>query len=345
MIAGDSGSGLFIKIKGVFYLKGIVSSSLFDEDGNCDVLNDGVYTNVIQYLKWIEDPSNPNSLVEEEPPKQPVNQLKPHVEASCGLMSQASNLIQGGSKASRETFPWTVAIYVKQSFDLYEQKAVGTLISNKHVVSIGSALCQPDGSGNLRAVTGTALKLNFGISDLQDSHIAGVLIIDGAERIVLHPNINFNVPRSADIAVTFLQSPIYFTNVISPACFVLSGKNDATQVGYAVGWGINEAGDYSSYKKFSQLQVQSEEICSKFYKNSFGKNYFCAASRQGSTPCELDDPFYMKIDGIWFLRGLMNFYYFRSDVNKCQENSPVLYEDVAVYSNWIQATINWTIYL
>lgn len=51
--SGDSGGGLFIKVEGVFYLKGIVSSSLVKVDG-CDVSKNAVYTNVLKFKDWIE---------------------------------------------------------------------------------------------------------------------------------------------------------------------------------------------------------------------------------------------------------------------------------------------------
>lgn len=50
---GDSGGGLFIKINGVYYLKGIVSSSLLKNE-NCDVSRNAVYTNVIKFKPWID---------------------------------------------------------------------------------------------------------------------------------------------------------------------------------------------------------------------------------------------------------------------------------------------------
>lgn len=50
--SGDSGGGLFIKVNAVFYLRGIVSSSLIKESG-CDVSKNAVYTNVLKFKPWI----------------------------------------------------------------------------------------------------------------------------------------------------------------------------------------------------------------------------------------------------------------------------------------------------
>lgn len=51
---GDSGGGLFIKVDGVNYLRGIVSSSLI-KDGGCDVSKNAVYTNVQKFRDWIDE--------------------------------------------------------------------------------------------------------------------------------------------------------------------------------------------------------------------------------------------------------------------------------------------------
>lgn len=50
---GDSGGGLFLNIDGIYYFKGIVSSSLI-KDEKCDVTNFAVYTNVLKFKDWID---------------------------------------------------------------------------------------------------------------------------------------------------------------------------------------------------------------------------------------------------------------------------------------------------
>lgn len=343
---GDSGSGLFIKIRSTYYLKGLVSSSLFDENGYCDVKNFAVYTNIPQFLRWIENPLDPASVREvPENSMQLINQQQSESanRLSCGVMNEASGLIQGGKQSSRENFPWAVAIFVKQNFDLYEQKAVGTLITNKHVVSLGNPIANLNNGNVVVPVDVDTLKMYFGISSLSEQFAAGVLIIEGAEKIVFHPNFKIEVPRSADVSLIFLQSPIVFTKFISPACLSTSRtdiKAIVGRTGYAVGWGINESGSYSELKKQTGLQVQNQTVCKKFYSQYIsGERYFCAMSKNGATPCDLDDPFYLKLNGKWFLRGLINIYFFHVDDNKCSSVSPVLYEDMTKYSNWIESTI------
>lgn len=52
---GDSGSGLFVHVNNVFYLRGLVSSSLNDIEIGCDVNKYSVYTNVTRFIKWINN--------------------------------------------------------------------------------------------------------------------------------------------------------------------------------------------------------------------------------------------------------------------------------------------------
>lgn len=51
---GDSGGGLFIKMNNVYFLYGIVSSSLI-KDGGCDVSKNAVYTDVLKFTDWIKE--------------------------------------------------------------------------------------------------------------------------------------------------------------------------------------------------------------------------------------------------------------------------------------------------
>ena len=52
---GDSGGGLFVRVGNTFYLKGIVSASLTNSLGECDVTNFAVYTSVDKFIDWIKE--------------------------------------------------------------------------------------------------------------------------------------------------------------------------------------------------------------------------------------------------------------------------------------------------
>lgn len=50
---GDSGSGVYVKYNGSFYLRGIVSLSLVNDDSECDVNRPAVFTDVTKHYDWI----------------------------------------------------------------------------------------------------------------------------------------------------------------------------------------------------------------------------------------------------------------------------------------------------
>lgn len=53
--SGDSGGGFIVNNNGRWYLRGIVSSSLFDKELlMCDTRNYAVFTDVAAYIDWIQ---------------------------------------------------------------------------------------------------------------------------------------------------------------------------------------------------------------------------------------------------------------------------------------------------
>ncbi|KAG5670174.1 hypothetical protein PVAND_000455 [Polypedilum vanderplanki] len=51
--SGDSGGGFYIQRESTWYLQGIVSSSLINEQRRCDVTTYAVFTNIAIYVNWI----------------------------------------------------------------------------------------------------------------------------------------------------------------------------------------------------------------------------------------------------------------------------------------------------
>lgn len=55
LCVGDSGSGLVFKVKNTYYLKGIVSSSLQTVNDECDVYQNTVFADLLEFKDWILD--------------------------------------------------------------------------------------------------------------------------------------------------------------------------------------------------------------------------------------------------------------------------------------------------
>lgn len=53
-----------IEINGIFYLRAIVSSAILNSNQTCDLSNYAVYTDVLKFLKWINEIKKSNFLVQ-----------------------------------------------------------------------------------------------------------------------------------------------------------------------------------------------------------------------------------------------------------------------------------------
>lgn len=80
---GDSGNGLFFKADNKFYLLGIVSSSLLDDEFNCDVTKFALYTDVLKHKDWIDNPSNEYQGIRQKDFKMCKNGQYIHLNAVC----------------------------------------------------------------------------------------------------------------------------------------------------------------------------------------------------------------------------------------------------------------------
>lgn len=125
---GDSGAGLFIRHNNVFYLKGIVSASLIDKEGKCDVNNVAVYTEVSKFIDWIRNT---------EPYAEPIIEkplLKSNESSSlqCGKVSHVAGLVIGGTQSRKGDWPFVAAIYKKPENIFF---AAGSLITSRHVLT------------------------------------------------------------------------------------------------------------------------------------------------------------------------------------------------------------------
>jgi len=52
--SGDSGSGVYVKHNEIFYLRGLVSSSLVNNNFECNTYKQAIFTDVTQYHRWIK---------------------------------------------------------------------------------------------------------------------------------------------------------------------------------------------------------------------------------------------------------------------------------------------------
>jgi Trypsin len=326
---GDSGSGMFIQFQNTFFLRGIVSSSLIDQDTTCDVTNYALYTDVFKFLPWVKNPF----IVQRE--KAPVS------NEICGDMGVGSGLIQGGYQASREIFPWTVAMH-DNYVSSYEWNVLktGTLVSRKHVVFPAGFVVYADDNGEIKLISTSRLTLYFGAHILKYKDSLPTQS-SGVAKLIKHPSYKNGSPREANIAVAVASKEIEFSDSIKPACipsYRASSDDLIGSYGFGVGWGMDESLKLSESKKYLKMKVISHAQCEKEHtqKSVIFSKYFCASSGSNETTCFGDDPIYFKTGSKWYLRGLWTAFYKLGNNWQCDPAYSILYEDVALYSVWIK---------
>jgi secreted trypsin-like serine protease len=93
---GDSGGGFYVIFSNIFYLRGIVSSSL-RKGFSCDVDAYSVYTDVLKFQNWIETLEDINKNFERKTEIEESDKVEEILGEvfQCGDMSSRSALIQG----------------------------------------------------------------------------------------------------------------------------------------------------------------------------------------------------------------------------------------------------------
>lgn len=201
---------------------------------------------------------------------------------------------------------------------------------------------------NYIAYNGSDIKLLFGSDKHKGFDEKNAVTIEGIENVILHPDLKGTKPRIANIALLKLKNSVKFTPHIYPVCImddmnsIDSDQNNYIKM-YAVGHGNDESGFVSIRRKQMPMSYTPDEICQRFFRKAFEKldensEFFCARGNGYETPCKHDKALYVKINGQWYLRAMSSmFKLFRN--NTCSVRAPVLYEDMAPFSHWIQQTI------
>lgn len=260
-------------------------------------------------------------------------------------MSYTKSLIQGGKHVDREHFPWTVAVFVKQQFGSFSYFSTGTLISDRHIVSTGLSFAYLDNvSQKYVARSPDDFKMVFGVNNLDETSAQGSFTIEGASKVILHPDIQHGFPRLANIAILELAHGVQFNKWVTPACLPSSDITTdlpglVGKTAFAVGWGQDDTGHDSKVKNCAIVKFRSESDCENYWGNSLRKSgtrkFFCAGGDGRQSACYRDQPLYVKTNSVWELRGLISIAENLPN-GKCDLNKPVLYEDVGQYYHWLQ---------
>lgn len=328
-VPGDSGTGLYIKVNGVYYLRGLVSSTLLNDDSNCDTMNFAIYTDVLKFTSWIDGSKDKTSQLNEENSKIEKEKLR---QENCGIMKGKLD----ASEVEDSIFPWTVSVVrsdeKKGNLLLY----TGTLISSRHVVlQVSNFLEMAYSLSKLRLFFGPATPTTLGIA---------------VSLITSYPDFkkkgNFEI--IPDIAVLLSAKAIEFTDEIFPVCLPTNTENSDIvegKLGYTVGLNMEDVDDNSlTYSKnFVPLKVASVKHCSsiygEFFFNSSSSTFYCAKPEvRTAKPYQLNDPFYIEIEGRWNIVGFL-YSCRNTTVRSCSGQKALMFDNISTLSSLIRADL------
>jgi hypothetical protein len=261
-------------------------------------------------------------------------------------MSSSAGLVAGGKVSTREQFPWIVAIS-KDTVDGWEHCGSGLLISHKHIVTSAFSVSFADNSELCKAARNDEIQLYFGTTKWNITNEPGAIFIDGAdgiEKVVLYPGARASDDEKKilpinDLAVIFLKNSIQFSNFISPVClwkFDTKASDQVGQIGYGVGYGYDEDEIVTGIRKYVPMTITDDENeCKSEYREYIENNptgkYFCAKGDENNFAYFFDHPLFMKINGKWYLRGLI------IGVSSASPRKMIYEDQSAKFVDWISS--------
>lgn len=272
--------------------------------------------------------------------------LSTHDAAICGRTDahfKLTHLIMGGDKIPRATWPWLVAIFLKDA-GAVSFLCTGSLVADRIVLTAGHCFRMYDKENERKP---TDILLVFGRYDLRNWTEPSVQLSD-AESINIHPDyvegeLDMN---DADIAVVVTTRRISYNSFVRPICLWPSStmvQNVDEMIGRSgtlVGWGPRLTVGLNLPRKL-QMPIVQKSNCFSRSKLNREMRTFCAGSRVGSGPCSGDSGtgFALWQNGAWFLRGIVSAAIGDPILNRCELNTFIILTDVTRFRQWINTFI------
>ncbi|XP_050677588.1 serine protease gd-like isoform X2 [Leptidea sinapis] len=263
----------------------------------------------------------------------------------CGTVvrNNPNPLVVNGKPTLEGQWPWQIALYQTQTVD-NKYICGGTLVSNLHVITAAHCVTR---KGSSRIVNKNTLTVYLGKHNLRTS-VEGVQIRLVAE-ISVYPEYNAT-SFNKDFSVLKLRESVQFTEFVRPACLwpenQIALSNVIGKKGAVVGWGFDDTGVASEELTLVEMPIVDQETCIRSFSEFFAKftsDYtYCAGYRDGTSVCNGDSGGGMvfKIQGIWYLRGLVSLSVARHNEYRCDPSHYVIFTDLAKFLPWIKQHTN-----
>ena len=176
-------------------------------------------------------PSRPSPTPAPTPPPPAPTPPPPPPPSSCkcGEPQGSRNRIVGGQPATKNEYPWTVALVRNGQTKPF---CGGTLLSSKTILT----------AAHCKVYQNFQIKVHVGEHDVTKN--------DGEQKIRVssftqHPQYNSGTTDN-DFAIIQLSRDVTFSNTIMPICLPDSNTNYDSRVSTVVGWGTISSGSSSS---------------------------------------------------------------------------------------------------
>ncbi|XP_065091701.1 prostasin-like [Ochlerotatus camptorhynchus] len=265
---------------------------------------------------------------------------------TCGEKKMVvQQLISHGYKALAGAWPWHGAMFLRNGRST--RYACGVTILTEQFV-ITAAHCTIDDNEKQRIPADRVyIKVGCNNLDANDMHVQQHKI----DKIIRHEGYNEGTFED-DIALMKLYTEIEFNSYVQPICL---WQGDTTlskivsQVGYIIGWGLNETFGEPQELNEATMPIVSKKECidsdpshySKFY---FEPKTFCAGYRNGThaAPGDSGGGMFLQNGQHWVLRGIVSTTKLIPDTLNVDANSFLVFTDASYYTKWIISAANIT---
>lgn len=341
---GDSGSGLFVRFRGKYFLGGIVSASLISA-GNCDVDTYAIYTDAQKMSPWIDSQtsnfyqSDFDQRLQTPPPKEPPK--RKYTANSCGIMEQdpeSALPLGGASIANKYQWPW-LSVIKRTSPAGNVTYGTGTIITSKHILShVCACITDRNKENQVVPVDTKEIFVYVGITALVEVDTARNNF--SVQRIVINPSFESGVINKGNVVVIVLDNYLQFSATIRPVCLWSSHPVDPSN-GYAIGYEvlIKSPTSYVGIKKHLALHAAHCPMDYKMLMSLSPSNYFCLTGEAESYQCVTSSlMLFIQRDGVWYAKGIIVFIPYQGD-EVCSMKFPYMFEDLSLYNSWIYSEV------
>ncbi|GIY81526.1 serine proteinase stubble [Caerostris extrusa] len=240
---------------------------------------------------------------------------------------------QGTGEAQFGEWPWQAAL-LKKDADDYVFKCGGTLIDDRHIITIAHCVDKfIDNKANLI--------IRLGEWDTQVTNEFLPHEDYSAEDIMIHPDYKINNLHN-DIAVVRLNRTVAFKPHIDTACLPQEDDDFTGKTCVVTGWGtdVYRQGDFSEIMKEVTVPVISNEQCQTMLRKTrlgprfkLYNGFMCAGGKGDEDACKGDGggPLVCyRDDNSYTVAGLVSW-----GIECGEANVPGVYVNVKKYINWI----------